>query len=300
MQNQSQLQRLINIFRYKVSEKSVNEIERLKLLRESIPNSIKSFQTKKLNITLREAINESEEFMKYHFKLHDINYMILSNNNCILNTGITDPYQIPIEKTSNSRSTTEAYFLSVLNDYPRRLYIRIRIQENITEATPSTISHEITHTQQEPQEGIVNYYTNVEVLPILLGTLHYKEKLSQNENQRRAILKRIQSLEKDINCLEVLLNTKKITNLVATSNYDNNSLDEDIISCSTYIESTIKALNLFDLYLNSNDKIKKEIFNFIQNIFDGNRSVEEFLEYYDTTFESSISSLQKVLKNSIF
>lgn len=35
----------------------------------------------------------------------------------------------------------------------------------------------------------------------------------------------------------------------------------------------------------------------IQNIFDAKKTVEEFLEYFDTTFESSLNRVQKVLKN---
>lgn len=285
----------IGAFGYKVSEKPSNNIESLLLLEDSIPINIMLFETMPQNITLQVAIKKSEEFMKSHFKLHDIDYAIKNCNDQIISTSLINPYQIPIEETTDHISTLESCYIKDCNEYPKKFHVKIRINRKITEFTPSTITHEITHTQQESKEGILNYYTNSEVLTIFLEILHYIEKSSQSE---RAILSKIQTLANDIYSLKVLLNKKSHPDKVPLIFVEPaDVLEANIIETNTYIESTLKALNLIDIYINSNENIKKEIINYIQNIFDANRSVEDFLEYYDTTFESSLNTLQKKIKH---
>lgn len=103
-------------------------------------------------------------------------------------------------------------------------------------------------------------------------------------------------LLKDILYLKQL-SMKNLSNEEGFVTYQTEKLQDEIILISTYVESNLKALNLSLIYLNSNTLIKKEMISNIQNIFDAKKTVEEFLEYFDTTFESSLNGVQKVLKN---
>ena len=103
-------------------------------------------------------------------------------------------------------------------------------------------------------------------------------------------------LLKDILYLKQL-SMKNLSNEEGLVTYQTEKLQDEIILISTYVESNLKALNLSLIYLNSNTLIKKEMISNIQNIFDAKKTDEEFLEYFDTTFESSLNRVQKVLKN---
>lgn len=62
---------------------------------------------------------------------------------------------------------------------------------------------------------------------------------------------------------------------------------------SQYLESTVKSLELFEVYINSNIQRQKDIFDSVQKIFDGKISVEELLDKYDITLDKSLKNLQK-------
>ena len=64
------------------------------------------------------------------------------------------------------------------------------------------------------------------------------------------------------------------------------SKEEKIIS-SQYVVSTLKSQQLFNIYLNGNNQIRREMKSNIQSIFDGKCTVEDFLNKYDVTYESS-------------
>jgi len=300
MSRQATLKDIINFFGYKVSEKPIYEIEQLLALRDMIPESVKHLQIFPENISLKDAINESENFMNSHFKLHDISY--INYNRKIEEATIIKPYELPIEKTDEEISSIDCFFSTLNGKYPKIYYKKIKIRESIDDFTSSEVTHEITHTQQESEKGIINYQTNVETLPILLEILHYIEKSSVSDHQSRVIMRRFNSLVDNISKLEALLIKSTLLKYVARLDIDKYAevIEEEIISLSTYIESTLKALNLSDIYQTSNELIKKEIISYIQAIFSGNKSVEDFLEHYDTTFDSSLNQLQKKLKKMNF
>lgn len=78
---------------------------------------------------------------------------------------------------------------------------------------------------------------------------------------------------------------------------ENNHSRTDRVEASAYITSTLKAMNLFDRYLESNQEERKEILAGIQMVFDGNKTVEEYLDSQDITLENStnIGLIQKHL-----
>lgn len=296
-----ELKEVLDIFGYKMSENSLNNIESLVELRNSIPNDIKEFQELLQNKSFETVIKESRRFMKSYFELHKIRYLkeykqieksngefeylMTSIHNC-------DPYKLPIEKSENGENFYESKWFFSQNQYPEVYFKKIKIDENITEFTSSIITHEITHTQIDLREGVVDYYNNIEILPILLEIIHYMEKCSINNNQVRPILRRLQHL---------VLYIDELSSIIKENfSYYDKSLNTYIILYSTYIESILKALNLFGIYENSNKNIRKEMISYIQNIFKANQSVEDFLRYYDVTFENSVDVLHKRVKQIKF
>ncbi len=312
------LKETISLFNYKVSEKAEDNIETLVNLMNSIPDSLSTFQPSSRDISLETVIEESREFMTSHFRLHSIRYLIeakkTKREDGSFNVNLTgveelDPYELPVEKCKNGESVCECEFFGSKGEYPETYFKRIKLNENMIELTPCILTHEIVHTQDGLREGILEYYTNIETLPIFLEVMHYVEKYATKENKVKPILRRLKHLVMYIDRLNFLTKAKwrlrYYDDIVILGAYTNkNSLkkepSDEIIIISTYIESILKALNLFELYENSNINIRKQMIDYIQNIFDANRSVEDFLEFYDITFESRVDSLQKKLSSGMF
>ena len=69
-------------------------------------------------------------------------------------------------------------------------------------------------------------------------------------------------------------------------NEQEKSLNESLQFIYTmHIESVLKALQLLDVYINSNKSTQCDIKDFIQNIFDGKNYLEELLDNYNINLE---------------
>lgn len=281
---------IIELFDYKFSRNPIESKKTLRKLKNRIPSHIKNFQAFPKNLSILESKNESEEFMKTHFKLHNIYY---TKDNPISSIELIDPYQLPIEEIVEENNCVESIAIIKDDENLKNCYKRIKIKKDITEFTPTIITHEITHTQLD--SVTLRYYNNYEFLPILLEIIHEIEKSSLNEKLLRTAARRIAYLIKDIYSLGALLRRKAYL-LLLTDNHSNETIESDIIECSVYIESTLKALNLSEIYNKANEVLRKEIRNYIQSVLDANRTIEEFLDFYEITFRSSVASFQKKFK----
>lgn len=65
-------------------------------------------------------------------------------------------------------------------------------------------------------------------------------------------------------------------------------INYDLIDYNIFVTSTITAYKLFDLYANGTLKQKKYIIQNIQNIFDGNMQLEEFLNELNINFDNKV------------
>ncbi len=63
-----------------------------------------------------------------------------------------------------------------------------------------------------------------------------------------------------------------------------------------YIISTLKAIKLYHLYMNSNGDVCHEIANDITSVFKYEKVLEEVLDKYDITFENSKVDIKKLIK----
>lgn len=153
------------------------------------------------------------------------------------------------------------------------IFSAITLGNNLTKLSSSTYIHEITHTQLESLKGSVKKYQNKELLPIFMEKV-----TSYRQDKKLFSISNKMRLRHLLECLIVLnnhYNGEKVTS-------------KDRLDSETYVISTIKAYNLYDLYAKSNDSIRKELIKDIQAIYDQKQTLEDFLAKYDITFNEDI------------
>ncbi|HIT22343.1 MAG TPA: hypothetical protein IAB56_05205 [Candidatus Scybalousia intestinigallinarum] len=283
------------------------EIKRIASLMSNLPANQKVL---KFNCSKQQVNVYTEEFLTSHFTIHPVAYLPLEKCQQIWNSYIEgnkididtlskfneeleksveyiNPNQIPIEYISGHSMIGECHkFLTLILDdeYLKKVIIpicKISLGDNITKLSTATKVHEITHTQLERVKQTTKHYHNKEVLPIFL--------------------EKVVALELD-NSLELLtacetMRFRSFLEYVLDLYEENNHSRTERVEASAYITSTLKAVNLFDRYLESNQEERKEILAGIQMVFDGKTTVEEYLDSQDITLENStnIGLIQKHL-----
>lgn len=141
--------------------------------------------------------------------------------------------------------------------------------------------HEIIHTQVESLKGIVRDYYNSELLSIFCELLY-----ASCENRvllAETLKNRIHLFFREYLALrDYVLDT------------DRSKGEWNVIVASKYIVSTLKAFNLFEKYTLANESDRRYIIELVQQVFDGNITLEEMLEKVDVTYEDSLS-YEKIL-----
>ncbi len=195
-----------------------------------------------------------------------------------------DPYKIPInyvhknvlDGTLNVQTLVtedEKYFkelFPLLNIY----FTDIDLSYYVTEITPACYVHEIIHSQLESHKGIIKNYINTEVLSIFFELLYTFE---YNKNIYNVIL--LNRINYIISCYNNMYRYK--------NNMSKKYNEYNYYSDAKYIVSTLIAFNLFDKYINYNDK--KELLINIQNVLNGSLYLEEYLKKYNATYDESLS-----------
>ena len=277
-------------------------------LGDYIENVIKTDKKNKIvyfnDIKKEKVIKKSRSYLNKYFNIHDVGYL---NNFLLLRkigeqANINDiattyndaciemsPFDLPInyvEDSSNHASlqisTPSKYNKELLKDL-NIYFLGINLSYNITDKLIPIYIHEIVHTQLESNKGIVTDIKNREVLSIFIELLytyqHNKNKYEYFLNQR-------------LN--ELMSNFNRVCKYI----FQNKEKDTCYVIILSYLVSTIKALKLLDTYLNSNKLVKKEIMKSIQNVFDADNSLEEFLDEYEIDYDNSLDSkvLSRIIK----
>lgn len=235
-------------------------------------------------MTLEDALHDAKEFLNYYYELNHITYLCEKKLLCfkIYYPKNIDPYKLPINLVDKedvfSGSVTE-----IITKKSHILFREINLSNKITEQTSSSYIHEITHTQLDNLKGsIVNYY-NLEILSIF-NELFHASILDQDE--------RILRLNDSRRICEMSISAQEL------DDYKNNKSQmtkDELLDCCKYLISDLKAYNLFITFYYGSTKLKNEILDDIQCIFDGYMTVEELLIKYDITLESS-QNKKKLLK----
>ncbi len=271
-----------------------------------VGEELNKLRSKVIRLEIEEltvAKAESEDFLKSHFNIHPIFYA----NNSELDAELAkydfkniyqvkriykkqlrkiDPYQLPILIDENSDYRHGKINEICPNSQNKKLFKIIHLaNENIvlgkttTNCTGSIITHEITHSQINYHKGNVKSYYNQEVLSIFLQLVHNLEKSEKDLE-----------IDKFFRLLEI---EEAVRELTAYHESENFKITDDLFNTTKYLESTLKAFLLFEVYLESSNKIKKDILSYIQKIFDGKKSLEELLAKYNITLQRSSKLLQK-------
>ncbi len=270
---------------------------------ENLINSALEIFNRKYKISVSKvkdinlAKKQSEEFIKSNFNLHDINFATESNyshfirNNKHLSLNLfvdkinnsfrsMDPYSLPIDLVEE-----KIWFGKIFEATPRNaseeflkkanpLFFKVLLSKNLTSLTSSIISHEITHSQTNSVKGAIKSYYNEEVLPTFIDLLQKFETGDFYNIEVEEIIrfKEIASL---------------IINLEKHSQEEGLSISPRLLIYTMNIESVLKAYYLFEIYILSNKNVKNHIKDFIQKIFDGKKTLEELLAFYNINYENS-------------
>lgn len=247
--------------------------------------------------TKKEITKKAKDFFKRHFKLHPVPYKssfkdhldfltLLTLNNieiCLMfyNLNIKiNPFLLPLAFKKDEMACMAVENATCIDneEFIKKMqisYRKIILSEPITELSEASYVHEITHTELTSSKGIIKKYYNSEVLSIFLELLDTLE--SSNSN-------RLLPLEDAIRMLELNREIKMLSDYSQNiKNYDHESL----IESSKYSESIIKAYALFSEYYYGTPALRKYILTSIQNIFDGNLSLEELLDEFEITLSTS-------------
>jgi len=164
---------------------------------------------------------------------------------------------------SNVYYGCDSKFFSTIHHY-------IFINTLINYPPKSTYMHEITHTQLVKEKNLMDG-DNEELLPIFMEYIygHY--------NNLNLILHKLKRLSYYIEAYMITTSEKN---------------REDV---KKYIISTLKAIELYELYVN-NHNMDKEISNDITNVFKYKKSLEEVLDKYNIDYDNYKPSLKRLLK----
>ncbi len=225
----------------------------------------------------KDIIHDGQAFFNEYLKLHKIpHFKIIKtpiSNKSIVSIRNIHPYKLPIE---HEEDIYNGYLNEVITpDRNNVLFKSIVFNPNTTELFSSSYVHEITHSQLNSIRGSYEDYFNQEVLSIFLELIHAKE-VSEHEK-----ILRIQEANRVYEISEL---TKEQIEF-ATGRLDLSR--EDQIENSKYIQSDLIALRLFSIYYFSHYSIQKEILMKVQEVFNGEITVEEFLEAFGVSFENS-------------
>lgn len=251
--------------------------------------------------TKQEVLTNTQNFFNRNFKLHKIPYK--GNLRCKLDKYILryvpgieiplrihnvsrtiNPLRLPVRFSSSSMVecmvVENVTFISV-DEFLNRMQISFKeiiLPPQITELTESSYVHELTHTELAHQRGIIKNYYNSEIPSIFM------ELLNIHESSKANTLLPLQDAVRLTELYDILYRLESVHKKVTTEPY------EDLIDATKYAESIIKAYHLFVEYYYGTPALKKYILTCIQNLLDGNIQLEDILDEFEITVDSSINN----------
>ncbi len=250
-------------------------------------------------ITIDDVITGSKQFYGKYFTVHNIAHVgiktveekskefihlqsgaeLASKFNSL--TTMINPFDLPItliKGNSMFGQILKPLIVSSAPGYKENVVIpfaEISLGENLTDLSIATHVHEVAHTQTESIPGYAENYENKEVISIFLEKLAALELDSTGELLRMSERMRYRYLLDMINKVKYAPRYRQMGVTIT---------EEDLINDSSYIKATLIATKLFDIYQNTRkQKERDRMLKGIQQIFDGQITVEQFLISYNIT-----------------
>lgn len=244
------------------------------------------------SIDMDEVRKQVITFYNNYFNIHNIYYYpkrmkILKNSINkqaieILNLEKINPFDIPITISKKLGCFTEtrnisltSYSVNTKNNQVQLLEENINLIHKIvmdrTCISKESYAHEITHTQCiMPKDSL--YYLNDEVLPIFVELV-----CGEYFNSNNMLYSRINDLYFNI----------KINNICKNK-----------IEILKYIKSTLKAFNLYYLFINESlSSSRNRVIDDVNSVFDNNISLNELLKKYNINDDNYMN--KEIIKSII-
>ena len=273
-----------------LSKENINILNYLNKYTLDINFKLKSISENTLKEVTKECLNN-------YFKLHNVKKLIADYsfpskrkifgfqinkawNNCLKEV---EPYSIPINYLNKDRNF--GYLVTVCPKLEKNInfkitnvgMIAILLDSELTPFSITSYAHELIHTQLEDKRVYTNNYYNKEILSRFIELL-VSYTISNDEKYKTLNIGNISlgtmSIIDNMNFLKNDLN-----NLMNVENLANVNDEKYIflIEISTYVNSMLVALELFDNYLNAFCNEKRKIIYGIQEVLDGKITIEELL-----------------------
>lgn len=251
--------------------------------------------------TKQEVLTNAQAFFNRHFNLHKVPYK--GDTRCKIDKYILryvpgielplkihnisrhiHPFNLPVRFTSSSLvecMVVENVTYINVEEFLKKMKLSFKeiiLPPTINELTESSYVHEITHTQLAHQRGIIRNYYNSEIPSIFM------ELLNVHESPKQDTLLPLQDAIRMTELYNLLYRLELVHKNIQEEPYD------DLIDATKYTESIIKAYGLFVEYYYGTPALKKYILTCIQNMLDGNLELEELLDEFEITVESSINN----------
>ena len=239
-----------------------------------------------------KVIGNGYDFYNYlGLHLNDVKYInvdgmndnwveMLGNLGLLYKCPIINPFRIPIklDKTKGMKTGGLCYFEDRSNDENNKFFSYIRLNKLGNELTSAIYIHEIMHVGLINNNAVTDKL-NHEVLSVLMENLYgYYTNVHNAKalyNLRMAILKY------NIN---ILCNSQNL---------------KEVAAASIYVNSILKAINLYDKFTEFSKDEQKEMINKIQDVLDKKITVEDMLNNYDVDYENSLDKVRKLVKQKV-
>ncbi len=256
----------------------------------SIYELIKDFDMNEVEYkreSLRSILVKAKEFFDKYYELHKVPFEIFKkvgpfdfSYDCEIS-----PFWLPIKRVDEDAYYGMLRELIVCGEETRTVFTGIELPKIITEASTLSYVHEITHSQDNHIYGSIRNYYNTELLSVFNELLCAGSMDDGGKLSHLADVLRLSDLKYGIKFLQDGLGKED-------EKYN------ELAEASCYVESTLKAYNMYMDYYSGDKMTRQYIILMIQKVFDGEITLEQCLEALDITYPNSLSpkKLTKFLK----
>ena len=233
----------------------------------------------KKNFNKKYVLDSINLWKTLGINLHDINVFKLFRNGShvvIYDSGVfdsfksVDPSCLKVNFKHITQWDSKVISKEILSDDYKNIIFNEIVVPKVDKKLASTIyAHEISHTQLMSSNGGGLSIFNEETLPILMEFI-----FAENLDNSRKTLKYVNN--ERLICIRNFINNLTLGNKMSY---------EFRVMCEKYIISSLNAIELYRLYRNFSNNQKKEMLKDINNIFEGEKNIEDMIDKYNVNYK---------------